>query len=76
LKRAGIGAWIALLVVGLVVALQGGFPSSVAAPDGGPAAAQQKSRHRDGTQLTTNGVVVRVLADDRDGSRINASLSG
>ena len=69
MKRAGIGAWIALLVVGLVVALQGGFPSSVAAPDGGPAASQQKSRHRDGAQLTTNGVVVRVLADDRDGSR-------
>lgn len=69
MKRAGIGAWIALLVAGLVVYLQGGYAPSAAAPDGGSAASQQEARRRDGAQLTTSGVVIRILADDRDGSR-------
>jgi Protein of unknown function (DUF3465) len=69
LKRAGIGAGIALLGAALVVFLQGGFSPTAGVPEGGSAATQHQSGWRDGTQLTTSGVVTRILADDRDGSR-------
>lgn len=69
MKRVGVGAWIALLVVVFGGWLQGGVPPAVAAPDGGYAAPQQRPAYRNGGQLTTSGVVVRTLSDDRDGSR-------
>ena len=64
-----MGAWRALLLAGLGLCLQGGFSSATAAPDGGYAASQQRAVRRSGAQLTTSGVVTRILADDRDGSR-------
>ena len=69
MRRAGTGAWIALLVVGLVAALKGGFSPPAAIPDGDNAATQQAPHPQDETQLTTSGEVVRILPDDRDGSR-------
>jgi hypothetical protein len=64
-----MGAWRALLVAGLGLSLQVGFSAAMAAPDGGYSAPQQKSVRRNGSQLTTVGVVTRILPDDRDGSR-------
>jgi Protein of unknown function (DUF3465) len=69
LKRAGIGALFALLVAGIGVYLEGGFSSARAAPDGGQLVPPSSQARRDGSQLTTSGVVTRILADDRDGSR-------
>jgi len=69
LKRVGVGALVALLVAVIGVWLQGGVPPAAAAPDGGNAASQYKPAYRNGSQLTTSGVVIRTLSDDRDGSR-------
>jgi len=69
LRRAGIGAWLVLLAAVVAVCLRAGIAPTVAAPDGGYAARQQKPTHRNGSQLTASGVVIRTLADDRDGSR-------
>jgi hypothetical protein len=69
LKRAWTGACFALLVAGVGLYFQGGLPSAGAAPDGGYPAPRTGQANRDGSQLTTGGVVTRILADDRDGSR-------
>jgi hypothetical protein len=69
LKRAGLGALLALLATVIGVYLEGGFPPARAAPDGGQSPAPVGQARRDGAQLTTSGVVTRILADDRDGSR-------
>jgi hypothetical protein len=68
-RRARIGAWLVLLAAVVAVCIRGGLAPTIAAPDGGYAAPQQKLARRSGSQLTTSGVVVRTLADDRDGSR-------
>jgi len=69
LKRLGGGVLVALLLMGFGAWQQGGASSAVAAPDGGYAAPQQRPAFRNGSQLTTSGVVIRTLSDDRDGSR-------
>jgi Protein of unknown function (DUF3465) len=69
LKRAGIGACFALLVAIAGVYFQGGFSAARATPDGGYSAPQQNQARRRNAQLSTAGVVVRILPDDSDGSR-------
>ena len=64
-----MGAWCALLVAGLGLGLPVGSSPATAAPDGGYSAPQQNQVRRSGDQLTTSGVVLRILTDDRDGSR-------
>jgi hypothetical protein len=69
LRRAGIGACLALLVALVGAYFQGGFSTAKAAPDGGYAAPRQSESRRSGARVDTTGVVIRILADDRDGSR-------
>lgn len=69
MRRTGTGAWFALLATAVGMCFPGGIPPAAAAPDGGYAASQQKLVRRTGTQLNTSGIVIRVLADDRNGSR-------
>ena len=69
MRRVGIGALVALLVMGFGAWLQGVATPAAAAPDGGNAASQYRPAYRNGSQLTTSGVVIRTLSDDRDGSR-------
>ncbi len=61
MRHAGKATCAALLL------LAAGF--GWAAPDGGYFAPQQSQLARDRAQLTTSGVVTRLLPDDRDGSR-------
>ena len=69
MSRARIRAVCALLPVLAGLLLLGGVPLAGAAPDGGYAAPQQSQVRRSASRLTTTGVVIRILADDRDGSR-------
>ena len=69
MRKTGIGAFVALLLVGVSLYFQGG-PSPVAdAPAASSAALRQESAPQQGDQLDVSGVVTRILADDRDGSR-------
>jgi hypothetical protein len=68
-KRLRVGALLALLLAVAGAWLQGGFAPADAAPDGGNSAPRQGAQRRPPSQITTTGVVVRILPDDRDGSR-------
>lgn len=69
MRRVGIGLVGALLLAAAGSLHWSGYTTVSAAPDGGHAAPQQIPSRRSGGLLNTSGVVVRVLADDRDGSR-------
>jgi hypothetical protein len=47
----------------------GGTADSAAPPAANDAITQAVSEHRSGTQITGEGVVTRILPDDRDGNR-------
>ncbi|HMA10786.1 MAG TPA: DUF3465 domain-containing protein [Steroidobacteraceae bacterium] len=69
MRRAGPGACVLLLLAGFGLYFRGGLPPADAAPDGGHSASQQIQVRRTGAQLTAVGTVIRILADDRNGSR-------
>lgn len=69
MRRAPVGLLVALLASGVALFFHGGSTAARAAPDGGYSASQQGPVRRSGSQVTTNGTVIRILADDRNGSR-------
>lgn len=73
MKRVGFGALVALLLPVVGVCIAGGLMPPRAVADGSHAASQQRSQQspvrRTGAQVTTSGLVIRILPDDRDGSR-------
>lgn len=68
MRRTLQGLWVALLLAAGAL-LPGGLAAVRAAPDGGQGLVRQEASRRNGSLLTTSGVVIRVLEDDRDGSR-------
>jgi len=69
MKKMGIGAFVALLLAGVSLYFQGGPSPGAATPEVDSAAQQQNLAPQQGDQLAVSGVVARILADDRDGSR-------